>query len=190
MRHVDGQPYVPVGTPHPDYIVPDEIVLESARDYGLLAPGLRGLDPMCGVGTIPRVISAAGGHCDGIEIDHEHFRVARSALPASVTLIEGDCLDLRPSRYDYIYTSPPFKLFFTPDDGRMAKAFMRMLDPGGHLVIDGADEIDWGSGPRRVADAQTRYFTDHGFRHVQTLRFRTNPRHGWDDQFTELLFQR
>ena len=58
------------------------------------------------------------------------------------------------------------------------------------VYIDGADEIDWGSGPRRVADAQTRYFTDHGFRHVQTLRFRTNPRHGWDDQFTELLFQR
>ena len=59
-----------------NFIIPDQIVLFCMDQYDLTKQDVRVLDPMCGIGTIPRVINRHGGNCMGIELDEYRFKVA------------------------------------------------------------------------------------------------------------------
>lgn len=186
--YLKGDIYVPVGTPNPEFVLPDDVVAYCANKYGLLDPSKKGIDPMCGVGTIPRVVAAKGGNCDGIEIDPSYYAIAKSEVPKSVTLLHDDCLNAPLVEYDYIYTSPPFKMFLDQPDRRLADAFKKMLKPGGILLIDSIDEVEREGKTWRVAETEITYFTAHGFHCIEALRFHTMLQKDCDNQFTELLF--
>lgn len=193
--HIQGDVYIPVGLlSDPHMIVPDEVVTSCAQEYKLAAPGLRGLDPMCGVGTIPRVISAMGGLCDAIDIDPHHHAIAKRELPISVKITLGDCLNLPPPAepYDYIYTSVPFGWFEPLPHGLgadLATAFRRLLKPEGMLLLDSDDETKRDGRTWPLAKAQIDYFTYHGFRFDESRRFiARSPKKDQDTTFTELKF--
>jgi trans-aconitate methyltransferase len=191
---IKGDIYVPEGLQSdPRFILPDEIVTYCSSRFDLARAGKRGIDPMCGVGTIPRVITARGGHCDAAEIDPHQYAVARKELPPRVSVTLGDCMTLRPAQlYDFIYTSVPFVWFEHYPEGltsNLAAAFRRMLKPGGMLIID-TDEIAKRDGRSwHVASAQVAYFTENGFQFDEAIHFAATSHQGvGDTTFTELVF--
>lgn len=186
--------HIPPGlTSDPCFIVPDGVVTACVKAYNLAAPYLRGIDPMCGVGTIPRVITALGGSCDAIEIDVYQYTVAKKELPKNVALIHADCFTYRPATpYDYIYTSPPmawFKQYPAGITGQLAQTLKRLLKPGGLLIMDSDDftyrrEESW-----PVAEAQIEYLTAHGFQFKEAKKFVVSPApKDCDTTFVELVF--
>lgn len=193
MIPIDGTVHIPKGLQtDPHFIVPDEVVARSAQKFGLLRPSMRGFDPMCGVGTIPRIIHQLGGHCDGMEIDERQYVVAKHAVSHDTSVLLGDCLSAVPLQvYDYVYTSPPFAWFKGGQlpGPKCAEAFRSFLKPGGTLIIDTADKAVRGIEAWNVADIQVRYFSNHGFNLKQILKFKVVTKQGKiDSQFTELCF--
>jgi predicted O-methyltransferase YrrM len=192
----EGRFYIPEGAPNPEYILPDDVVLYTAQRYGLLQPNMRGIDPLVGTGTIPRVINKAGGDCIGIELDPTHHAIARRETPPGTVIRLGDCTKVYLPQYElglhYVYTSPPFDLILhhPAEMDKIAVAFGWMLRPGGMLVIDSADEAVRHGRPIRPAAATIALLSRYGFHLQEALRFRTTSHEGGDDQFTELLFTR
>lgn len=195
LSKINGAVYVPKGMKSdPHTIVPDEVVARCVELYDLAAPGKHGLDPMCGVGTIPRIIMSMGGICDAIEIDAHQYKIAKSELPPGAHIVHGDCLQTPATRtYDYIYTSLPLGWFERPGELRadFAHLFRQLLKPGALLLIDADDITERDGRTWPVAERQIDYFTRNGFRFDESRRFLT--RHGQDDcdvTFTELKFVR
>jgi len=193
ILEIDGTIHIPAGLQSdPRFIMPDEVVADRVREYQLAAPGLRGIDPMCGVGTIPRVIAAMGGICDAIELDIYQYTVAKAELPTEAVIIYGDCLLVQPTTtYDYIYTSMPFAWFEHSNgpDAAFAQVFRRMLKPGGILILDSDDIARRNGRTWPLAELQIAFFTAHGFRCNEAKRFiAKNPHAKQDSTFTELTF--
>lgn len=193
---VEGHFHVPDGAPRPEYVPPDDVILYTANRYGFLMPNMRGIDPLVGTGTIPRVINEAGGDCMGIELDPEHYEIAKRETPPGTILTLGDCTKLYRPEYElglhYIYTSPPFDLILNyPSEMRkIAVAFGWMLRPGGMLVIDSADEAVRHGKTVKPAAATIALLAGYGFHLHEALPFHTPQQGDCDNQFTELLFTR
>ena len=189
---INGTIVAPPGA-NPYVIVPDEVVEWCARTYGLDQPGHRTIDPMCGVGTIPRVIMAMGGGCDAMDIDPQQCAMAKQALPDGARIILGDCLQLAPGpAYDCVYTSLPFVWFDNYPHkvpAGLAAALRRFLKAGGMLIVDSDDETVRGGRSWPLASVQAAYFTANGFRFDESWRFVTRSNQpGRDSSFTELKF--
>lgn len=193
--HIEGRFYIPDGAPYPEFVLPDDVVEDRARRYGFLMPNVRGIDPMCGTGTIPRVINGLGGECHGIELDPVHYDMAAAQVPVGTVLVRGDCrkvvMPYHNIGYHYIYTSIPFDILLRlqPDD-RFAIAFNRLLAPGGVLLIDSALSAVRDGEARNPAAATIAYFGKHHFYLKEQQTFLASAPVGCDTEFTELLFVR
>jgi len=193
---VEGRFHVPEGAPRPEYILPDDVVEDRARRYGFLLPGVRVIDPMCGTGTIPRVINRLGGECHGIELDPVHYAIAASETPPGTVLVQGDCTKVimpyhTRGGYHYIYTSIPFYILLSryPDD-RLAITFNRLLAPGGGVLIDSARSAARHDQTVNPAAATIRYFGRHHMYLRDEQTFLATAPDGCDTEFTELFFVR
>lgn len=189
-----GHLHIPPGlASDPHLIVPDDVVADCVKAYNLATSSLRGIDPMCGVGTIPRVITALGGSCDALEIDMHQYTVAKKELPKKVTIIHTDCFTYRPAKpYDYIYTSAPMAWFKHYPGGitsQLAQTLKRLLKPGGLLIMDSDDVTHRGEESWLVAEAQIEYLTAHGFQFKEAKKFVVSPApKDCDTTFVELVF--
>ncbi len=92
--NIAGTFHIPEGAPNPEFVLPDEVVAYMAAAYGLCKPNMRGIDPMCGTGTIPRVINRAGGCCDGIDLDPAHVAIARQEVAPGRLPLDNGYIDL------------------------------------------------------------------------------------------------
>jgi SAM-dependent methyltransferase len=173
----------------PRFIVPDEVVRLCAEEFGLVT--LIGIDPMCGVGTIPRVIAELGGRCDAIDVDPTQVAIARHELSDSVLLMQGDSLKVQlPITYDYIYTSVPFVWFASaalPND-ELGRVFRQILKPGGTLLVDSDQTTERDGQTWHLAERQKQYFSKHNFRFETDRRFRLSQKSAGDARFVELKF--
>ena len=180
--------------PHPEWMVPDEVVEYGARRWGLLEPGKVGIDPFAGTGSIPDVINRMGGQCHANELDPEHCDIIEARLPAGSLLRQGDYRGIRTPDfywgYDYIYTSPPFERFIGRDldCGGLAYSLNAMLADDGVLVIDSAAVAERGGTIVYPAAYTILYFEYHGFSFKESCGFQAKQQSGCDSQFTELLF--
>jgi phosphoglycerate dehydrogenase-like enzyme len=189
---IEGSIFVPEGMVRdPASILPDEVVEYTAQRYDLHHK--RGCDLMCGVGTIPRVITRLGGICNAWEIDPEQQRVANETLGGRLWVGLGDALKYSAEeRYDYIYTSVPFS-WFKPGaepSAQLGRAFWRTLKPGGILIIDSDDFTVRGDQAWSLANRQIEYFERHGFQFDESVRYITTGESAGDSTFTELKFTR
>ena len=153
-----------------------------------------GIDPMCGAGTIPRVIIGMGGACDAIDIDPHQYAITKQELPSNASVKLGDCMRLPAPvrRYDYVYTSIPFEWFndYLHDIPRgLARSFRRLLRPGGILLIDTDDVTERDGRSWQFAKTQITYFVANGFRFDESRRFVTQfQSQDRDAAFTQLKF--
>jgi SAM-dependent methyltransferase len=113
--------------------------LLAAQGWGDLSQR-RVLEVGCGSGGILLEwlrLGAAPEHLGGIELLSERLAQARSALPAAVTLIEGDALQaaIEPASQDVVMQSTVFSSLL--DDAfqqRLADAMWRWTKPGGAVL--------------------------------------------------------
>lgn len=158
-------------------ILPDEIVLECARRYELCRPKFRVLDPMCGVGTIPRVINTQGGICDGVEIDDARYETAVKSAGGS-HIFRGDyrSTSLPFLLYDCIFTSLPFVWFKDSQtaeavNSNYAQRFREILMPDGFILLDSMPLVQRLGKGWPVAQLQSEYLTKNGFRLNEIIAF-------------------
>jgi ubiquinone/menaquinone biosynthesis C-methylase UbiE len=104
-------------------------------------PGERALDVGCGSGVVlvrlARAVGPAGGAV-GIDLAPRMVEAARAEAEAagvSVDVRAGDAQspDLEPETYDVVASS--LVLFFLPDPGAAARAWRRLLVPGGRVGV-------------------------------------------------------
>lgn len=171
-----GDIYVPPGyTGETAIIIPDAQVDYCAREFGLTQRKtnsidvMYGLDPMCGVGTIPRVINSLGGICFGCEMDPERFQAAQQTGTSNY-IFEGDfrSIAFNQIRFDYIFTSMPFAWFKNTEaasnlNSGFARDFKKLLNPDGFLLLDSMPEVQREGEVWPVSEMQSRYFEDNGF---------------------------
>jgi hypothetical protein len=158
-------------------IVPDEIVLACIDRYGLCGSGVKVVDPMCGVGTIPRVITANGGYCDAAEINKERYQAAVRSCGATAILV-GDFRQIQfpQPKYDCIFTSLPFAWFKDKQSMRgveesYIKRFDELLVQNGFVLLDSMPLVQRMGEDWHVAQFQSEYFIEHGFSLSEVLVF-------------------
>ena len=180
--------------PNPEWLLPDEVVEQCARQWSLLEPEKVGMDPFAGTATIPDVINRMGGKCDANELNPLYCSIAEKRLPHGSLLRQGDYRDINTPGaycgYDYIYTSPPFAYFVgdMQDKGELASHLYRMLGGNGKLIIDSAATAVRDSITIHPAASTTLYFSYLGFYLEDWMSFSMPAKEGCDSQFTELLF--
>lgn len=158
-----------------NFIIADEKVIWCANKYNLATLGIRCVDPMAGLGTIPRIINNLGGYCIGIEVDQKRYRVA-AKMNKMGTIIQGDCLlelpKLKP--FDCIFTSLPFSWFEDTilANQRYAQAFFNSLKQDGFLLLETDEFINRTGTKRFIAKNQIRYLEENNFVLKDTITFR------------------
>lgn len=175
---VDGQIWVPPGYKgETNIIIPNSIVQYCINKYALNRSGIKGLDPMCGTGTIPRVINSQRGNCMGVEIDSQAFKTALVASDGQSFLF-GDftSLDLPVNSFDYIFTSMPFVWFGdpnskTPVNPVYANTFKKLLTVNGFILLDSVPMAVRNRSSREVAQLQSEYLAQNGFHIKEVLTF-------------------
>lgn len=165
-------------------IISDKIVEYCIDKFNLLVPYKSVIDPMCGVGTIPRVINSRGGMCIGCEIDHYRFQIALR-MNDRKNIIEGDYRNifLKPKSFDCIFTSMPFSWFKNFEiaseiDESFINRFHELLKPDGFVLIDSIPEVERSGEVWQVSETQVEYFSDNGFVLSDVLKFDNNEREG------------
>jgi SAM-dependent methyltransferase len=161
-----------------NFLTPDQIVHFCISRYNLINNGVRVLDPMCGLGTIPRVINECGGDCVGIEIDADRFNVALSVLDKNKLKL-GDYLTLELPKYSFhcIFTSLPCEWFkqhheHVPPDH--AKRFKQLLAPKSFILLDSVPTVIRAGQKWPVAARQCDYLEHHGFSLVEMIKFNSD----------------
>lgn len=145
------------------------------KKYNLISSDVKTLDPLAGLGTIPRVINNLGGNSLGIENDAQRYNIAKEVnLPGAI--LHSDCLLVLPTLelVDCIFTSLPFSWFYDDsfDDKRYALAFYKILKDDGFLLLE-VDEYVIRDGERYViAEKQIAYFDDNGFNLADKITFK------------------
>ncbi|HRN69915.1 MAG TPA: class I SAM-dependent methyltransferase [Candidatus Woesebacteria bacterium] len=159
-------------------IIPDEIVKYCAKKYNLLQNGKKVIDPMCGVGTIPRVINELGGDCIGCEIEMERHLIAASNTNGEI--LKGDFLTatIVIGKYDCIFTSMPFVWFkdlkaIEKLDSSYVKRFHEILKPSGIILIDSLPIVERNGEIWKVSEMQNEYFSRNGFTLTEITTFET-----------------
>ena len=180
---INGDIFVPKGYKgDTNIIVPDEIVKYCAEHFGLLDPIEKVIDPMCGVGTIPRVINSLGGNCIGIEIDENRYLAAAQSVN-SENLILGDFREVygKKGMFKCIFTSMPFIWFrnVVPGlnvDQNFALKFAELLKPDGFVLLDSIPIVERDRQVWPVASLQSEYLNRNGFM-LETVIIFDNKKH-------------
>lgn len=135
------------------------------------------LDPLCGLGTIPRVILAEGGDCIGVESDIERYTYA-AAMVKGADIRYGDYRreNLPRSAFDYIFTSFPFEWFrssaiISHVNSDYAEWMKTHLSPHGSLLIDSLPLAHRENEYWPVAKNQSVYLINNGFSLRQVISF-------------------
>ncbi len=178
MFTIEGDIVVPQGYQGETFfIVPDEIVITCINRFGLCYPGVRVLDPMCGVGTFPRVINTQGGICDGVEIDNERYE-ASVRFVGNLHIFKGDfrSVSLPALHYDCIFTSIPFAWFNNSQatealDTSYTKRFRELLIPNGFVLLDSIPMLQQYGNDWPVAQLQAEYLIHNGFKLDEVIAF-------------------
>jgi|GEM_PF-4350908 len=105
----DGRIFIPQEHEHEAHtVIPDHIVHFCIHYFRLINSSCKVIDPLCGLGSIPRVFKEKGGKCLGVEIDNDRYKAA-ARLVGENTVIRGDFLTapFRPHSFDCIFTSFP-----------------------------------------------------------------------------------
>ena len=174
--HTDGVITIPpMYTGKVNFIIPDKIVDYCIDHYGLLNNKAKVIDPMCGVGTIPRIINNRGGDCLGIEIDSDRFHAARQ-LPHFDKIKLGDYskLEIENHAFNCLFTSMPFDWFKNETcsiDDEHANRFIQLLKPDGFVLLDSIPFVQRDNEQWPVATRQCAYLTAHGFTLTNVMRF-------------------
>ena len=140
---------------------------------GGLGAGARVLDAGCGPGFATLDLSeqvGAQGHVTAFDRNTEYLRHLEQQLAArrisNVTLKQGilDNIELPAASFDFIFTK--MVLLFMPDLDRVVAEFMRLLRPGGKLLVSDITAYWYVSPPNPAVDkviAHSRqYFSDNG----------------------------
>lgn len=114
--------------------------LEEALLFEQIAPsaGLRILDAGCGDGALATALGRRGANVTGVDADPHMLAAARErasvmGLPAAFT--EGDIRSLQFADASFDIVVAVTVLCFLPDTQRALSEFVRVLRPGGRLVI-------------------------------------------------------
>jgi hypothetical protein len=179
-----------------EIIIPDEVVHYCIDYFDLAKPGKKGLDPMAGVGTIPRIINAAGGDCLGIELAKEQYEAAIRANHGE-NILHGDFLevaaDIPTGSIDYIMYSPPFVWYKNEEsiekiDPRFFREFKRVLNPKtGYVLLDTLPFVERDKSKYKLAKRQAEHFAQSGFNFIDVLAFDTAVH--IDESSTSLIMQ-
>jgi hypothetical protein len=194
--------YVPDGfTGNIHTIAPDSVIASTVKRYMLNDKTLRGLDPACGIYTIPRVLRKLGApRVDASDIDpvlckfsQQEADILTAAGLGSGTVSVADFLTLQPQApYDFIFTSLPFT-WFAPDHvlgPEYAQALARLLVKDGRLILDSGDMVVRDNKYIPVAKRQIDYFSAHGFELLERQEYEVAPVPGFDTLFIEIALRR
>ncbi len=171
----DGKIVVPSHyTGETNFIIPDQIVNFCINKFSLLKYKI--LDPMCGLGTIPRIINALGGHCMGIEINENRFNAALE-LVNKTYLMCADYLEveLHENSFHCIFTSLPFDWFKNSDtkiDPKYVIKFNKLLTDDGFILLDSIPFVIRAGEKWAVASKQCAYLEANGFILDKVIRFK------------------
>jgi hypothetical protein len=177
-----------------NFIIPDEIVEYCISQYGLLTQNMRIIDPMCGLGTIPRVINAKGGDCIGIEINKARFDVALTVTKHD-KIFHGNFLeiDLPTAYFQSIFTSLPFDWFKISTHQvpiSYVEKFKTLLVADGFLLIDSVPAVHRLGQTWPVASRQYEYFVANGFALVEMIRFMSSAHQDISGESVIMKFKR
>ena len=158
------------------FSMPDQIVSFCISQYGLLNDNVQVLDPMCGLGTIPRVINNQGGECIGIELDIKRFNAASSVSNGN-HIQHGDFLkiELPENSFQCIFTSLPFDWFKqdnNPVNPNYANKITQLLTDDGFVLLDSVPLIQRAGTSWPVALRQCHYLESNGFSLVEMIKFK------------------
>ena len=161
-----------------NFIIPDQIVSYCIDQYGLLNQDVCVLDPMCGIGTIPRVINEKGGNCIGIEIDENRFNLALMVSDNN-KLKHGNYLSIGLSArgFQCMFTSMPFDWFkpnSDPISPKYAEKFKELLTEDGFILLDSVPLVHRDGEEWPVASRQCDYLERNGFLLVEITRFKSD----------------
>ena len=101
---------------------------EQLKDWSVLDAG-------CGSGRYLRVASQEGAHVTGIDLSPSVFRAQELIVDQKTDLVQGDllCPPFKPETFDLIYSIGVLE--HTPDARKAFRELVKLLRPGGHLVI-------------------------------------------------------
>lgn len=158
-----------------NFIIPDKIVDFCIERYRLLNNNSPIIDPMCGVGTIPRIINQRGGNCTGVEIDISRYKATQSDAHAD-KIIHGNYLEagLAAQKFYCLFTSMPFDWFkhdYHSVDSVHASKFKQLITDDGFVLLDSIPMVDRDGTAWPVARRQSEYMETHGFSLVEIIRF-------------------
>lgn len=156
-----------------NFIIPDQIVNFCINKYDLLKKAMHILDPMCGIGTIPRIINQRGGYCLGIEIDANRLQHALDGINDNMFIL-GNCLETSiDNKYQCIFTSLPFDWFKQNDQpvADYAIQFNRLLTEDGFILLDSIPYVNRDGQEWPVASNQCKYLEANGFKLIEITRF-------------------
>jgi 2-polyprenyl-3-methyl-5-hydroxy-6-metoxy-1,4-benzoquinol methylase len=137
---------------------------------GLTRPGDRIFEGGVSSGYFARVLTAAGRHVDGHELDPE---VAEAARAVCEHVYVGDLQDFDVDELEHTYDLLLFgdTLEHLPDPAAVLRRLRRRLRPGGHLVVSVPNIANW-SVRLQLLGGRFRY-TERGILDRTHLRFFT-----------------
>jgi SAM-dependent methyltransferase len=139
----------------PDHGLADPRTRAAWRDLlldVLPAAPARIADLGCGTGTLTRLLSDEGYTVDGLDFSSAMIQRARAKVPEA-RFVTGDAADpaLEPGAYDAVLSR--HVLWAMPDPDRAIASWVRLLAPGGILVLV---EGHWATGAGLAAAERTR----------------------------------
>lgn len=139
----------------PDHGLADPRTRAAWRDLlldVLPAAPARIADLGCGTGTLTRLLSDEGYTVDGLDFSSAMIQRARAKVPEA-RFVTGDAADpaLEPGAYDAVLSR--HVLWAMPDPDRAIASWVRLLAPGGILVLV---EGHWATGAGLTAAESTR----------------------------------
>ena len=128
----------------------DALETECAFSLFTPAPGMRVLDAGCGTGNFSLKMAALGAHVEGIDLSAPMIGYAREKAAASEYSDQlhfqlGDLYQLPfpDASFDAVLSMAAFE--FIHDDQRALDEFLRVVKPGGHVLIGTITaDSDWG----------------------------------------------
>jgi SAM-dependent methyltransferase len=131
-------------------------------DAAMIAPGQRVLDVACGTGVLAREAAervGTGGHVVGLDINAGMLEVARHKAP-QVEWRQGpaEALPFDSESFDAVVSQ--FGLMFFRDRQAAIQEMVRVLRPGGRLVVAVWDALENTPGYAAVTELLLRLFDD------------------------------
>lgn len=107
---------------------------ERVVRHAAIVPGEAVLDVACGTGNAALRAAGLGAQVTGLDLTPELLAQAREDAP-DLTWVEGDAQDLPFEDASFDVVLSVFGCMFAPDHRRTAAEILRVLRPGGRVVI-------------------------------------------------------